>query len=376
MTDAQDKSIEPKRRRLLGRSHVIAIGLAVAAAGWILSGVVTGKAPISTDEAEKTKAEPLTLVRVQHFTALEHTNEVVLFGRTEATEHVELSAETAGQIVRRPGVKGAWTKKGAPLVNLATDDRMARLEEAKAKLAYQEIAFNAAMRLSKKQFQSQVRLAEEKAKLETAKAALAAIRLDLARTTLSAPIDGFIETLPKSVGDYVAVGEVVATIVKLDPIRIVGQVSERDVARLQRGGRAQALLPGGRFLEGRVEYVSRAGEASTRTFRVEVWIANPDGAVSEGLTAELRLPVGIERAHRVSPAVLTLNDSGVIGVKAVEIDGEAARVVFHPVQVIGDTSEGVWLSGLPATIDLITVGQEFVSAGQAVRIKRQGGDAS
>ena len=246
-------------------------------------------------------------------------------------------------------------------------------------MAYQKISFNAAMRLSKKQFQSQVRLAEEKAKLETAKAALARTRLDLARTTVRSPINGFIETLPKSVGDYAAVGEVVATIVKLDPIRVVGQISERDVARIKRDEPAQAVLPDGRVLDGRVAYISRVGEASTRTFRVEVWIANPDGEVSEGMTAELRLPVGVERAHRVSPAVLTLNDSGIIGVKAVQIDGGTARVVFHPVRVITDTSEGIWLSGLPANIDLITVGQEFVSAGQTVRIKRQpkaAGDAS
>ena len=258
MTDIQDTSIEPKRRRLLGASHVIAIGLAVAAVGWILSGVVTGKAPTSTDVAKKANGEPLMLVRVQHFAALEHINEVVLFGRTEATDHVELSAETAGRVVKRPGVNGAWVEKGAPIVNLATDDRLARLEEAKSKLAYQKISFNAAMRLSKKQFQSQVRLAEEKAKLETAKAALARTRLDLARTTVRSPINGFIETLPKSVGDYAAVGEVVATIVKLDPIRVVGQISERDVARIKRETRPSGVARRPRPRRpGRLHFASR-----------------------------------------------------------------------------------------------------------------------
>ena len=69
-------------------------------------------------------------------------------------------------------------------------------------------------------------------------------------------------------------------------------------------------------------------------------------------------------AHRVSPAILTLTDDGMIGVKTLGPDN---RVRFHPIQIIGDGADGVWLSGLPNRITLITVGQEFVAEGQTVR---------
>jgi len=79
---------------------------------------------------------------------------------------------------------------------------------------------------------------------------------------------------------------------------------------------------------------------------------------------ELRLPAESLMAHLVSPAVLTLDDAGVIGVKAV--DGEN-RVRFYPVKIIADTSQGMWLGGLPEKVTLITVGQEYVLPGQPVR---------
>jgi len=119
-----------------------------------------------------------------------------------------------------------------------------------------------------------------------------------------------------------------------------------------------------------VRYISKVGRSKTRTFRVEVWIDNADGTVLEGLTAELKIPTGSEPAHLVSPAVLTLNDKGVMGIKAVS---DAGRVVFHPVRILADTPEGIWLSGLPKKLNLITVGQEFVRAGQKVRTKDQTG---
>jgi len=350
-------------------SHLMAVVLTVIAVGWIVSGVVTGKALDSKEAGKPQNAEDIMpLVRVRTLAAMDRQGEVILFGRTEAIKDAELAAETTGRVIKRMAKKGAAVKKGDALFQLAGDDRTARLKEAVAKVAYHEIAYNAAKRLSQRQFQSKVKLAETAADLAQAKAQRAAIRLDIQRTTIRAPIDGFIETTPVGVGDYVKAGDVVTKIVNLDPIRVVAQVTERDVARLKVGTQSLALLPDGRTLIGELRYISRVGKSETRTFRVEAWIANPDGRVPEGLTTELRLPTETERAHRVSPAVLTLDDNGVIGVKAVDADN---GVVFHPVRILGDTPEGVWLGGLPEALTLITVGQEFVRAGQKVRISHE-----
>jgi multidrug efflux system membrane fusion protein len=177
-------------------------------------------------------------------------------------------------------------------------------------------------------------------------------------------MDGIVDSLPLSVGDLVKSGDVVGGLINLNPLRVVAQVSERDVTRLTVGAKAQAVLPDGRVRFGELRYISKKGNDTTRTFRIDVWVENADGSVPQGLTAELRLPAETEEAHLVSPAVLTLNDSGVIGIKAVD---DANKVIFYPVRIIADTPSGIWLGGLPETVTMITVGQEFVKVGATVR---------
>ena len=72
--------------------------------------------------------------------------------------------------------------------------------------------------------------------------------------------------------------------------------------------------------------------------------------------------VGTAPAHLLPQSVLTLDDEGVLGIRTVE----DSKVAFYPVTILQDTREGVWVTGLPPTVDVITVGQEYVQVGQTV----------
>ena len=366
----------PAAARGRGRSSVVvAVVMAIGVAAWIGSGLVDGPwapaAPEAETETETTAAETpvvdagsaLIPVRVRDIRAESRDRVVTLFGRTDAIKDAEIQAETAGRVIERPVKKGAWVTKGTVILRLALDDRGARHARAKARVAYERVSHNAAVRLKQKQFQSRIRLAEAAAKLAEAEAELAEIELDIRRTRITAPIDGYLDFLPLGPGDYVTAGAHVATVVDLDPIRVVGRIAERDVGHLEPGSTAVGRLPDGREITGTVRFVSRMGSDTARTFRVDVWFDNPDARIADGLTVALRLPAGRETAHLVSPATLTLDDRGVLGVKLV---GSGDQVAFHPVRLIDDTPEGMWIGGLPAEARLITVGQEFVTAGQKV----------
>jgi multidrug efflux system membrane fusion protein len=71
-------------------------------------------------------------------------------------------------------------------------------------------------------------------------------------------------------------------------------------------------------------------------------------------------------AHRVAPSLFTLDDNGVVGLRGVNDNN---RVVFYPVNVVEDAPDGAWVTGLPGIVRLITVGQEFVSAGELVDVE-------
>ena len=71
-------------------------------------------------------------------------------------------------------------------------------------------------------------------------------------------------------------------------------------------------------------------------------------------------------AHKIPPSILTLQDDGTIGVKALN---EKNTVIFYPIQKVKDTIDGMWVSGLPNEINLIISGQEYVSSGQIIELK-------
>ncbi len=367
------------------KSVLIAGAVAVVVAGWIVSGQFSDRdssgakvANAETSDAESSgpaapgsaatmaaasAASRLPSVRVREVFAEEWIDEISLFGRTEANRKVQLRVETKGRVVKHHVQKGDQVAKGAPILSLSMDDREARLEEAKASLGHAEIAFDAAKKLAQKEFRSAVQLAEANAELQRAKSALESIKLDIARTHIPAPFGGVIEELPFEIGDYAQVGDIVAELIDLDPIKVVAEISERDVPRIRIGDTALARLVSGMSVNGTVRYISRIGDTATRTFRIEVELPNGDGRLVDGLTAELRVRTGSVKAHRVSPAVLTLSDRGAIGVKVVD---ESESVAFLPVSIVADTEEGIWLGGLPDHVTLITVGQEFVREGQKV----------
>lgn len=350
-------------------SYVIALVIALAAAGWLASPYLGGPAA----EAESTPRMPAAQietatkapmrVQVRNSVAETRINSLVLTGQTEPSRHATVRAETAARVITVAAEEGAQVKKGDIIVQLANDDRKALLDEAQALVNQRLIEYTAASKLSSKGFQTQTRLAETKANLEAAQARLRRIQVDIERTVIRAPFDGVIQTRMVEVGDYLGVGDEVALVIDLDPLIAVVRVSEREVAGVANNGEGTVRLITGDIVKGRIRYVSSVASEGTRTFRVELEIANGDNRLAAGLTAEIRLPVKAVEAHNMSPAALTLDDTGVIGIKTVDAQN---IVQFHPVELVSDGLDGIWVGGLPREATIITVGQEFVLPGQAV----------
>ena len=342
------------------------LGVVAAVAGWMASGMF-GQHDGAAGAAPAPAAAPLTKVRVVELAAETKPIEIVVQGRTAASRKVEIKAETIGKVIEIGADRGARVKKGQIIVRLATDDRQARLEEAQALVRQRQLDFEAGKQLAEKGYRPEIKLAEARAALESAKAMLARIELDVQRTLIRAPFDGVLDQRPVEIGDYVREGNPIATVVDLSSAVVMAQISEREVGQIRVGQTGSARLLTGSTAEGVIRYVGAVSDPATRTFKVELEVANPDGRIVEGVTAELRLPVAQTSAHALPPSVLTLDDRGRIGVKLVVEDD---KVAFMPAQVIAGDSERVWLGGLPKTARVIAVGQEFVKDGERVEPQR------
>ena len=356
-------------------SAVIAIVLTVATVGWMLSGQLgLGEAESPSPGTVAAQApEPLPRVRVQRLSAKSHQVAIMVRGRTQAGRRVDVRAETDGRIVEIAATRGDTVGRGDILAQLAVEEREAKIEESRARLRQRRIHYDATAALAKKGLSSKEAMATAKADIDAAKAAVRQVELEIARTRLRAPFDGLLLEGHAELGDYLKKGDRFGRIIDLDPILFVGSVTERSVAWLRPGLPAVARSLDGRPVHGTLTYIAHSADPAARTYRIEVEAQNPDYRIREGLTADITIEVDTRMAHFVTPALLTLADDGAIGLKTVD-DGN--RVRFRPVEIIEDTPDGVWLGGLPAVVRVITVGQDFVVAGQEVVPVAPDGDGS
>jgi len=376
-----------------------------------LVALLSAPAPEATAPTDESAAAPITEqskvgVVAIHSKARVIDSAVILRGRTEANRLVELRAETSGLVISEPLRKGAFVAKGDLLCRLDPAARNATLAEARARLAEAktrvpeaeartlearaqleeaEINANAAENLERGGFASQTRVAATRAEvssakasvqsassgleaaragIESARAAVSAAESEIARLEITAPFEGVLETDTAEIGSLLQPGALCATVLQLDPITLVGFVSEMQVARVERGAMATARLASGQSAEGRVTFLSRAADNTTRTFRVEIEVPNPDLGLRDGETAEIMISAEGKTAHLLPQSALTLDDEGTLGVRLV--DGES-RALFTPVTLLRDTPQGVWMTGLPESADVIVIGQEYVTDGVPVK---------
>ncbi|MEH6401982.1 MAG: efflux RND transporter periplasmic adaptor subunit [Sneathiella sp.] len=357
----------------MNRSIIIATVIAVGVTGWIVSGqftepetkqAVAGVDPNSeiAPALQRIKTGPVE-VQVQNFNARSREQEVIVRGRTEALRSVILKAETPGRVVKIRAELGQRVKKGEILVEFAIKARHAQLAEAEALVRQRDIEYKAAKSLSKKGFSAKTTLAGAKAYLDSARAQAKAVRILLEDLIIRAPFDGIIEERMVEIGDFVKDGNEVVTIVDENPFLITGQISELHVNEIKVGGLGTAKLITGEVVNGFIRFIGKASDPNTRTFRVELLVNNDDNTLRSGVTAETTFKTTTVMAHFISPAILTLNDTGTLGVRAVDDDDV---VQFHPVHILSDSSQGAWVDGLPKESRLIIVGQEFVRAGDTV----------
>ena len=355
------------------RTYVLALAITGVIALWLLSGQIGRSAPqqpptlAEQNAAHSATSEdtPLTRVRARVVHAELQQAVVPLRGRTENKRTVTVRAETGGPIVERAVERGQRVAKGQLLCRISTEDRKAKLEEGREALNQARIEYEGSLKLQKQGLISETLTATTKARLATAEAQVEHAVIEIARTQIRAPFDGLVEMTNVEVGDFVQTGSACATIIDLDPMLLVGRVSERDVHKLKLDTIATGVLIDGTRVEGKLTFIGQQSDVSTRTYPVEIQVPNPDYALRSGVTTQISIPIDTVLAHRISPALLALDDEGRVGVRTLDHDN---RVVFNLVKIINDEGGSVWITGLPEVATLITVGQELVVPHQQVDV--------
>lgn len=348
-------------------SRIVAVGLVVVAVAWIASGHLIphesadSKAALRADGAQK-----LFRVAVTETNSVAHSRKLVLSGRTEADRKVAVTARTGGALTELRVKRGQQVKKGDIIAILSDDAREAQVAQARAMFTQRKTELEARRKLIEQGTLPKLELVNLESQFKAAEAGLAQAEAERDRGVVRAPWDGVITDTPAEVGGaaFSMAGKEVAQMVALDPMLAVVEVSERRLAGIKLGDTAEIRLVTGQKASGRVRFVSKSASPTTRTYRVEVEVKNPDGAIPDGITAEVAVPMAPVQASRVPRSALTFSSAGNLGVRIVVGEG---KVDFVPISVVEDEQTFMWVAGIPDQTRVIVQGQDFVREGQMVQ---------
>ncbi|HEY6994573.1 MAG TPA: efflux RND transporter periplasmic adaptor subunit, partial [Xanthobacteraceae bacterium] len=349
-------------------SRVTAIGLVVAAGLWIASGHFlpreTAESRAAIRAGDEGAKKPFR-VAVVGTAVVPHGRRLVIAGRTEAEKRVTVTARTGGVLTELRVKRGTWVKKGEVIAVLSDEAREAQVAQAQAAVTQKRTELDAKRALILNGTLPRLQLVDLEAQLKSAEAALAASLAERDRGVVRAPWSGVVNDVAVEVGQaaFSLAGREIATLVALDPMLAVVEVAERKLAGIKLGEEAEVRLITGETVRGKVRFVSKTASQTTRTYRVEIELANADGAIPDGITAEVSLAQAAVAATRIPRSALTISSAGDIGVRTVD---EGGVVAFAPVRVVEDEQTFMWVAGIPDGARVIVQGQDFVREGQKV----------
>jgi RND family efflux transporter MFP subunit len=311
-------------------------------------------------------------------------------GHTEAVESVELRARVAGYLLHVNFKEGDLVQKGAVLYTLDSRPYQAELARAEGELAraganvgfaerddHRAESLIAAQAISDRERDTtQSALHRERANVKVAEAAVAAARLNVEYSRLTAPIAGRIGRTTVTPGNLIPANGAIAltTIVSIDPIYVYVDMDEGRALRLAaKADRPKAYVAigddEGYPHEGVIDWIDNHAETGTGTVRARAVIPNAQGKLRPGLFARLRLPAAsLDEAILVSDrAIGTDQDRKFVYV----VEGD--KVAYRAVQ-LGGKHDGLRIvrDGLSAPDRVLVSGLQRVRPGMTVAVREAG----
>ena len=405
------------------KSIFIAFFILLVVVGWIGSGQFTDvnaqdDTSPSTDQSNETVEKVVVedtgnKVEVKEFNFSQIDQSIELQGQTTHNKKIDVKSETTGNIINIAFKRGDKVSKGEELIKISIENRkellnsakkdldrlnkelelneknkINRLSQNKELIKLYEIEFASAKQLIDKGLSSKSKLSLASfnlanarsdqedilitfesqqssigAQIANVRSQLKNIELDIDKTVINSPFSGIISDKMIEESEYITPGNIMFTIIDLNPIKIQGYLSEFDVNKVSLGTKAIIENTNGLKKTGTISFISPSAETSTRTFEITIEADNADLSFKSGITTKITIAGSELKAHKIPPSILTLQDDGTVGVKAVNDEN---IVIFYPTTSVKDTIDGIWVSGLPDKVNLIVTGQEYVAVGESV----------
>ncbi len=301
----------------------------------------------------------------------------ILPGTVEPNEIVQVSAEVSGRVEHIGPKEGIAVRSGQLLVELNSDLLRPEHASAKAKVERDQIQYQRMTELVDINATSQQDLDDARSQLAASKARLEEIQAKLDRTRITAPRSGVLNDLLVEEGEYVQPGTPVAEIVDKQTVKVVADVSERDIVFLEEGDTAQVLISAQntakheeRIREGPITFISELADPLTRSTRIEITLDNSQDILHSGQIVRVRLTRMVLDEAIMIPLLAVIPMENGNAVYVVE-EGKAQRRDVELDIMKGDRVQIT--EGLEPGDRLIIAGHRFVAPGQMVNVVSETG---
>jgi RND family efflux transporter MFP subunit len=287
-------------------------------------GALTGCRSAKDAETAKPATVTATPVKVVQVARQKISERLTYTGTFEAWQKINITPETAGKVAKIYVDEGQPVEKGQLLAELETESIRLQIKQAEAAVAAADANFKNMEKnkdrmdrllrekaISDQQYE-QVKLGYDaaKAQLDQVQAALNLARHYLDVSIMKAPWSGVVASKNAQVGDVInpmmggfSPASGILTLMDFSRIKIVLDVSPRDIARLQKGQAAVVTTASaaGREFAGTVSLVGQTADASSKKFRVEVFIENPGLLLRPGTFGDVVLDINTREDTLVLP---------------------------------------------------------------------------
>jgi RND family efflux transporter MFP subunit len=206
------------------------------------------------------------------------------------------------------------------------------------------------------------------------KARLDELQITLGNTVITSPVNRFVARRNVDPGAFVSQNAPVVDVVDITRVRLVANIVERDLKRLQAGNPTEVQVdafPGETF-KGRIARVSPVLDPTTRTAPIEIEIPNPDYRLLPGMYARVGINTGSRKEALVVPTNALVDLGGRRGVFVPRND----TAVFRIVQVgLEQPAISEVLGGLVENEQVITTGSAALRDGDRIVLPDENGES-
>ncbi len=297
-------------------------------------------------------------VKVVEVSSLPFTDFLVLPGTVQAHADIDLAAKMGGTVKWIGPKEGDRVKAGQKMLEVDVKAQTPLLDQAQAQYDQAVADYNRLQKLYTDKIVSKGQLEAAETHMQTAKAGLDSVGINVQDGSLASPISGVLDRLNVDKGENINPGQVVMKIVDIDRVSVELPVPEKDILYFETGQDVTIEFERGKGdsldFPGKIEYVSLTADQSTRTYLVKVGVANPDRLLRPGMIVRAHL-VRRQLTEAIAVPFFTIID---------QENGKAVFVVEGDVVKSRKIEYGAFYKGLVEVVSGLNLGEKLVIVGQ------------